>query len=584
MGCSTCGTSVTATPSSNPATTIVNNTQIQNPDTNRCDCGIQRIISLHTPIRFTSIVVLDEAKKDVTTKCLFSWSTDGVCWTTWAKYGEYQTLAKNITGDFYVRILVSVITQHIFINGTSVTDYSVCLYNAGENLFKQDLCTDCTVDFYSSLDCALNLQEQLSNSIICMLGIPCYYIKVEPDKETKDLTFKEFTLHNVTDIRYMKLMLTDGGLPSTNPQMTEFDFDWQNDWEVEMGRRDFAKAFGDNAFPKQRDIIYVPMLKRMYEVNSAYDEKQEGLMFRSTTWKLGLVKYNEKGNVEQGAFENVIDNWVANTYDDIFTYNEREEQRRETGAAQVDTPRYTPNNLYSTVVTDPLRAFTSTISPSATPYQELSSNGVIVSRNYYNFPSDGVITYKPRYCGENGTMILLFYNHSTSETPHLIAEFGNIGIYCYSEYIPETHSRIPCFYIDNVKHPMGSDMLELKHRMRGIVMDEPKILVYRWNKNNYISDTKLFIIPKQPLYRRKYTECADHNLVAGYNATYENNCQNIVKLYPYNLQVANFKLYDVYLNDEDLLEEMLKYTTNNEHCVICDNARPFEGGKGFLPR
>ena len=32
------------------------------------------------------------------------------------------------------------------------------------------------------------------------------------------------------------------------------------------------------------------MMNRMWDVNAAYDEKNEGLMWRSTTWKLQLVK------------------------------------------------------------------------------------------------------------------------------------------------------------------------------------------------------------------------------------------------------------------------------------------------------
>ena len=42
------------------------------------------------------------------------------------------------------------------------------------------------------------------------------------------------------------------------------------------------------------------MMKRMWEVNSAYDEKNTGLMWRSTTWKLQLVKYNDINISETG--------------------------------------------------------------------------------------------------------------------------------------------------------------------------------------------------------------------------------------------------------------------------------------------
>jgi hypothetical protein len=131
-----------------------------------------------------------------------------------------------------------------------------------------------------------------------MFGIPIYYFRVVPQVDTADYTFKEYVMHNVESVKQLKLMIPDGQMPSSKPIFSEMDFDWEVDWDVELGKSQFANAFGDEVFPKQRDLIYIPMMKRMWEVNSAYDEKNEGLMWRSTTWKLALVKYNEKSNIE----------------------------------------------------------------------------------------------------------------------------------------------------------------------------------------------------------------------------------------------------------------------------------------------
>ena len=61
----------------------------------------------------------------------------------------------------------------------------------------------------------------------------------------------------------MKMIIPDGTMPSSNPRFTEFDFDWEIDWETEISKTHFSSAFGDNAFPKQRDLVYIPMMKRM---------------------------------------------------------------------------------------------------------------------------------------------------------------------------------------------------------------------------------------------------------------------------------------------------------------------------------
>ena len=153
------------------------------------------------------------------------------------------------------------------------------LYNSTKDFLK-DFCGDPNLyQPYNNLDCALLLQQQLADSIICMFGIPIYYFRTVPREDTADYTFKEFTLRDVVAVKQLKLMIQDGQMPSSNPKLTDFDFDWETDWETELSKTQFAKAFGDNAFPKSNDFLYIPMMKRMWEVNAAYDEKNEGLMW-----------------------------------------------------------------------------------------------------------------------------------------------------------------------------------------------------------------------------------------------------------------------------------------------------------------
>ena len=316
-------------------------------------CIIKRILQFQNSVVFGSVKITDNQQVDVTNTCLFSWSNDMVCWTNWVNYSTYLKLAKSIETDFYLRVLVTTSVGTVSLNDMETKCYSMCLYQ--ENPFLEDLCTENLFNPYQGLDCALLLQRQLSDSVICMLGIPVYYFRVKPQEETADYTFKEYVMHNVESVKQLKLMIQDGTMPSSKPQFTDLDFDWEVDWEVELSKTHFARAFGDTAFPKQRDFIYVPMMQRMWEVNSAYDEKNEGLMWRSTTWKLGLIKWNEKTNVEQGSFDDFIDNLVVNTYDNVFAELEENEQSRTTATTQVERPLNTANNLDNVFMQDAIR-------------------------------------------------------------------------------------------------------------------------------------------------------------------------------------------------------------------------------------
>ena len=137
---------------------------------------------------------------------------------------------------------------------------------------------------------------------------------------------------DVSDVKHIKLIINDNQMPSSKPEFNEFGLDWQNDWEVEISKVGFATAFGNKIQPTEGDLVYIPMMKRMWEVNSAYDEKNEGLMWRSTTWKLALVKYTESTNVDPSEYDNIIDSWVQH-YEDVFGEIEKNEQEPDLIAA-----------------------------------------------------------------------------------------------------------------------------------------------------------------------------------------------------------------------------------------------------------
>ena len=396
-------------------------------------CLIKRILQFQNAVVFGPLVLKDNNGIDITNQCLYSWSSDSVCWTSWVDYNTYLRLAKNIESDFYLRILISTQLSQVYLNNMLTTCYSMCLYNP--NPFIEDFCGTQLFNPYVGLDCALQLQSQLANSIICMLGIPVYYFRVLPQHETADYTFKEYVMHNVISVKQIKMMIPDGTMPSSKPQFSDLDFDWEVDWEVELGKAQFAAAFGDEAFPKQRDFIYVPMMKRMWEVNSAYDEKNEGLMWQSTTWKLGLIKWNEKTNVEQGEFEDLIDTLVVNTNDNVFAELEANEQRRESAVEQTDAPRYVANNIDNVFLEDFIRhQFTkSTIRVIDKQYNHGS---LVVAKNMYQFiqpmpGEDCFISYQKGYCGEDATLsFIISTNGEKLNDKQTLISFGNIEIQC----------------------------------------------------------------------------------------------------------------------------------------------------------
>ena len=548
-------------------------------------CPLKRIITFKEAVVYGPVKVVDELDVDVTLECMFSWSTDGACWTSWVNYTQYMTLAKNLESDYFLRILISGGLKSVYYNNILTNCYNICFDNS--NVFLKDFCEGTNLfQPYTNLDCALELQQQMADSVVCMFGIPIYYLRVTPNPESVDYTFKEWTLHNVVDIKQLKLMIPDGQMPSSNPKLTDFDFDWEVDWETELSKSQFAKAFGDTAFPKQRDLVYVPLMKRLWEVNSAYDEKNEGLLWRPTTWKLALVKYNEKTNVDKGDFSDLIDGWLVNKYDETFGEKEREEQARESGADQLSAPRFAATNLYDIYMEDAIR-------------KEYTKNDItiqdklychhnnITARNIYRFRNEnGCVTYQKPICGPSGWLSFIV------ETPGSIPDLEEKNILEFGEL------KVTVRFVD--------DKFYLKWGPLTATLEpfSTYMVVLKWDGNNKTVDFAVYPYEHQdmPVYLLKpdmYWWDFEHptaQMVGDFNKSFdvsfstmsadghynedwsiEGECQ----IHPWPLSMTNIKYYRGWMSDEDILKECIKYTTNHEQCVINDLARPITDGHGY---
>ena len=553
-------------------------------------CPIKRIITFKEAVVYGPVKVIDNLDVDVTSECQFSWSTDGVCWTSWVSWMQYNTLAKNLESDYFLRILIFGGLSKVYYNGMLTNCYSICFDQS--NVFLKDFCEGSNLlQPYTGLDCALLLQQQLADSIVCMFGIPIYYLRVTPNPESVDYTFKEWTLHNVVDIKQIKLMIPDGQMPSSNPKLTDFDFDWEVDWETELSKSQFAKAFGDTAFPKQRDLVYVPLMKRLWEVNSAYDEKNEGLLWRPTTWKLALVKYNEKTNVDKGDFSDLIDGWLVNKYDETFGEKEREEQARESGAAQLSSPRYAATNLYDIFMEDAVRKqFTKDYITSQDKLFCHHSN--VTARNIYRFKRDeinpdieGIVTYQKTLCGNSGWISFIIETPGIIDVNKEILRFGEVSIRVYSD----------------------SSNFFLKWGKMDVQLDSfsTYMVILKWNGDNKTVDFNVYPYKypgDRPVYLLKPDsywwdfETPVVKITGSFNDSFNNsfdvyskgdkynddlNIEGPCMIHGWPLSMTNIKYYRGWMSDEDIMKECIKYTTNHEQCVINDLARPILDGHGY---
>ena len=534
-------------------------------------CGIKRIIKLNNAITSTPIKIIDN-NIDVTSSCMFSWSSDDVCWSAWTQYDNYLRITPRLETDFYLRILISSGLSYILLNGCQTSEYTISIDNS--NAFLQDFCSGQNLfQPYNNLDCALLLQQQLADSVACMFGIPVYYFRCEPKRETVDYTFKEYVLHDVVSVKQIKLVIKDGAMPSSNPKLTEFDFDWETDWETEVSKTHFATAFGDNAFPKYGDFIYIPMMQRMWTVNAAYDEKNESLMWRSTTWKLQLVKFSESTAYSENEFESIIDSLIPQTYENVFGQYETVEQERISQSPQVSAPMFAATNLFDIFMEDAIRK-QYTKNDIAIIDKQYNHRANVVGRNMYRFKNDnGCVTYQNGICGDEGTLMFIV------ETP------GSFNEVLERDIIQFGNLRVRMAWEDNI--------FKLSSNSGVCVNLEPfksYMCVIRWSHNNYTVSMNVYNYVHRmdvPIYKLRpemYWFDFENPICSETTQFDDDLCMQHkmpCQVHAYPLQLTNVKYYDTYLDDKTITTESIKYTTDHINCVINDLSRQIFSGHGY---
>ena len=537
-------------------------------------CRLKKIIQLNEAISYINIRILN-GDSDITTLCKYSWSTDSVCWTNWASIDMYNRICPNLDADFYLRVLVDNPFDNVMLGESYTKCYSVCLDSSMN--FLSNFCEDPNLfQPYKNLDCALLLQQQLADSVVCMFGIPVYYFRVNPNEGATDFTFKEHYLHHIESVKQLKLMIADGAMPSSNPKLTEFDFDWEVDWETELSKTQFAQAFGDTAYPKTGDFLYIPLMKRMWEVSAAYDEKKEGLMWRSTTWKLALVKYTESTNVDSSEYDDMIDGLIQH-YENVFSEIEHNEQERETGATPLSAPSFAATNLFDIFMEDAVRK-QYTKQDTTIIDKTYNHKSLVVARNLYKFKNEnGCVTYQKPICGDSGTLMFIIETPGTlmNKIERDIINFGNVQVTMkYREN--EKDFLITFGELEQILLPFKSYMIMIKWN-RASYSTELNVYEYK-----HPTDMPVYKVRPEMYWFDYENPVCEH--IGIYNNDYDIRKEMECKIHSYPLFITNIKYYNKALDKQEAIKESIKYTTQHDNCVINDLARKISSGHGYAVR
>lgn len=538
-------------------------------------CKPPQIINLNLAINDISKLKVYDECNNLYTDLKYAYSVDSACWSCYMSYDEILENTIELVSDFYVRLRIQGNVSKILLDGEETTDFSTQL-ESGFNLQTYDTNSN-TWNPYSNIDCSVSLYQQLNESIASITGIPIYYFKVNGVKESSDMTFKEYALKSVTSVKQIKLIVSDGQMPSSKPEFAEFGLDWQTDWEVELAKGMFATAFGDTAQPTEGDLVYIPLMNRMWMVNEAYEEKKDSFMWHAATWKLALVKYQDDASVDLGFSQDMVDDIVKNKYEDIF--GEEENQEAQIDAAPI--LQAVPNNLYPIFKSDAVRKYISCqgidIIQSMLYYK-----GTLISENMYKFALDmkSQIIYQKQFCGDSGTLSFIIKPEHGNFSGYLF-KLGNGKIITILQKVEYDDKGI-------IKSSLCNLSIDKNNKLSiNIIPGNWYFVWVRWSKelNTFDFNVAKYSYPENiPLYKlQKHHYYFDFDnaetKVNKWNIEYRIVEKTDLILNNFIGTISNIKLFDIY---NDNTSEILMQYPNNKHLLINDTVRPLVGLDGVI--
>ena len=539
---------------------------------NTCLNGCAPIQVLNINFAFNdinNIQILDSCNNAYNLENLeFAYSIDSLCWSC---YMPYVTFLENVIGlksDFYLRVKVPGSINGIIIDGENFYDYNTSIdtcfefsysaaLNAAQNLYNP----------YINMDSAISLAQQLTENVTAVVGIPCYYFKLAPEANSKDITFKEYALMNVESVKQIKIIISDNQMPSSKPEFNDWGLDWQTDWETEISKGSFATAFGINAQPMEGDLVYIPMMKRMWMVNEAYEEKKDAFMWNATTFSVTLVKYQEKDSVDLKDTESIVNTFVKNKYEDLFGDHENV----GSGEEMTDAPKYGADTLYPVFESDSTRKYISVESVDFIQ-ESLYYRGTLISDSNYQWNGyvKGSIIYQKLFCSSSGTISFIINTKNEKYSSDLI-KIGNLKIKIKQ------------------KNDGYTELNMINANLKLNIKNGITYFVY-FRYSDTLNSSEFFAAEYThadlPLYRLQnhhYWFDIDNGIRSVGKFDIELNVYNKseIILNSFYGNITNIKVYDIYI---DNISEILQMYPTNSHLLVNDTARKIVDMNGISTR
>ena len=224
----------------------------------------------------------------------------------------------------------------------------------------------------TALLAAMQNYNALNSAVNQMIGIDSVWFRAVPQQRSKDVIFQEYTLSCVADPVCPKVMVSGGNWPDSKYNYDLMGLEYEMPTEVQIDKIYWESIAGYGTAPQKKDIVYLPMPNKLYQVESCYLKR--GFMEQETTWVCNLKKYQPEASRREGAaLKETIDKYTVSEAE-IFGEAIAADVEKLVDDKQTSPFNSTVRDFYKTINKD----------LKIVPYN-LDVNGVIAAQTFYDF-------------------------------------------------------------------------------------------------------------------------------------------------------------------------------------------------------
>ena len=151
----------------------------------------------------------------------------------------------------------------------------------------------------TALLAAMQNYNALNAAVNQMIGIDSVWFRAIPQQRSKDVIFQEYTLSCVSDTPICpKVMVNSGNWPDSKYNYDLMGLEYEMPTEIQIDKNYWESIAGFGTAPQKKDIVYLPMPNKLYQVESCYLKR--GFMEQETTWVCNLRKYQQEASRKEG--------------------------------------------------------------------------------------------------------------------------------------------------------------------------------------------------------------------------------------------------------------------------------------------